>query len=203
MAYAQEMKNLVAEIKTSHQDRTGYVKDVKKDTHQLITRFQGELKEMALDLKEFLVKSEEIRKKDFDAFYKAIQDRVKAVKEDTTKLMTDIRAQIKDIKGDTADLLAQFDKEMKELAADLKEFLKKSEATRMAGFKAMMEDITDRVEEIRKGVKGILGDYKAERKEAAGYWAGLRGRGREAAEETVEAPKKKKKKKKKMRVFSL
>ncbi len=194
MAYAQELKNLVADIKTSHRDRTQYVKDVKDDTHELIARFQGELKEMARDLKDFLAKSEDTRKKDFDVFYKAIQDRVRTVKEDTAKLMKDIRARIKDIKGDTADLLAQYDKEMKELAADLKEFLIKSEAGRMADFKAMMGDITKDIGAIRKSVSDLLADYKAERKEAARYWASIKGK--KEAEEVPATPKKEEGKKK-------
>jgi len=132
------------------------------------------MKEISIYLKNFLAKSEEARIKDFDAFYKAIQDRVRVVKEDTVKLMKDIRVQIKDIKGDTADLLAQYDKEMKELAADLKEFLRKSEAGRMADFKAMMKDISADVGVIRKSVYDLLADYKGERKEAARYWAGLK-----------------------------
>jgi len=179
MAWAQEMKNLVADIKTSHRDRTQYVKGVKEDTHELIARFQGELKEMARDLKDFLAKSEDARKKDFNA------------------MMGKIRARVKDIKGDTADLLAQFDKEMKELAADLKEFLRKSEATRMADFKAMMGDISADIDAIRKAVGTILADYKAERKEAAGYWGRLKGKEAAVVEEVEEeAPKRKRGKKK-------
>jgi len=170
MAWAQEMKNLVADIKTSHQDRTQYVADVKDATHELIARFQGELKEMARDLKDFLAKSEDTRKKDFDAMIKAI------------------RARVKDIKGDTADLLVQFDKEMKELAADLKDFLQKSEATRIADFKGMMKDINADIDAIRKAVGTILVNYKAERKEAAGYWARLKAR-EEAAPAAPSAPK--------------
>ncbi len=177
MAWAQEMKNLVADIKTSHQDRTQYVKGVKEDTYELIARFQGELKEMAKDLKDFLAKSEDARKKDFDAMIKAI------------------RARVKDIKGDTADLLVQFDKEMKELAIDLKDFLKKSEANRMADFKAMMGDITKDIGAIRKSVGELLADYKGERKEAARYWAGIKGR--KEVEEVAAAPKKRGRRKKK------
>ncbi|MBU4350806.1 hypothetical protein KKD19_06390 [Patescibacteria group bacterium] len=161
MAWAQELKDLVAEIKTSHQDRTKYVNDVKKDTHQLIARFQDELKEMTKELKDFLAKSEEMRKKDFETMMKAIQTRVK------------------DIKGDTDSLLARFDKEMKELAAELKDFLAKSEEKRMTDFRALMRDTKATVEAIEKATKALLGDYKAERKEAAGYWAGLGERGKE------------------------
>ena len=173
MSWAQETKNLVAEIKTSHRDRTQYVADVKDATHELITRFQGELKEMARDLKDFLAKSEDTRKKDFDAMIKAI------------------RARVKDIKGDTAELLAQFDKEMKELAADLKDFLQKSEAGRMADFRGMMKDINADIDTIRKAVGTILADYKAERKEAAGYWGRLKGKEAVSAEKAVAKKQKK------------
>jgi len=144
MAYAQEMKNLVANIKTSHRDRIKYVNDVKKDTKDLMTQIQRELK---------------------------------------------------DIKGDTADLLAQYDKELKELAAELKDFLRKSEAARAADFKAMMPDITSRVKEIRKAVAATLGEYKVERKEAAGHWAALKKVKRMEAPVTVKAVVKTKKKK--------
>jgi len=184
--WAQEMKNLVADIKTSHRDRTKYVKDVKEGTKDLIARFRGELREMARELKDFLAKSEETRKKDFAA------------------MIANIRARVRDIKGDTADLLAQFDKEMKELAADLKEFLSKSEATRMADFRALMKDVVADIETIRKAIKDLLTGYKAERKEAAGYWGRLEGK-EEAPEEVptpapekeeAPAPKAKKKRKK-------
>jgi len=116
MAYAQELKNLVAEIKTSHRDRTAYVKDIKDTTHELIARFRKELQEMAKDLKDFLAKSEETRKKDFADFYKEIQERVKAVKEDTAKLMKDIKVDIGAIKRTVADLLADYAAERKEAA---------------------------------------------------------------------------------------
>jgi len=172
MSWAQEMKNLAAVIKTSHGDRATQIRGIRKDTRDILSdadafmkKIAQDLKAAAKDLKDFLAKSEAARKRDFDAMIKTI------------------RARVKDIKGDTADLLAQYDKEMKELASDLKEsaahlkaFLKKSEEKRMADFKGMMKDITADVETIRKAVGTLLADYKAERKEAAGYWAGLSGK---------------------------
>ena len=86
MSWAQEMKNLVAEIKTSHRERTSRINEIKKDT---------------------------------------------------------------------------------------RDFLIESEKTRMADFKPFMEAIVERVRKIRSRVKRILGEYAAERKEAAGYWASL------------------------------
>lgn len=168
MAWAREIKNLTAEIKTGHRDRTVQIGKIKKDARDILEdadvfmkRVAAELKDAAKELRDFLAKSEELRKRDFDTLYKEIQ------------------AQIKDIK------------------ADVKDFLAKSEDKRMADFKATMEDITEAVEGIQKTVKGMLNDYGAERKEAAAYWASLKKRGvatEEAEEESVPKTKGKSKK---------
>ena len=167
--YAQELKNLVAEIKTGHQDRTARIGEIKNETRDILgeaddymKKVATELKDAAKDLKDFLAKSEETRKKDF------------------TAMMGEIRARIKDIKG------------------DVKDFLAKSEEKRIANFKALMKDITGKVEEIKKSTKDLLGSYKAERKDAARYWASLRGREVPLeVEEAAEKPKAKKGRKKK------
>ena len=154
MSWAQEMKNLSAGIKTSHQDRTQFIK--------------GNVREV----KNFLTESEEKRRKDFDV------------------LLKDIQTKVKEIKGDTSNLLSRYDKEMKELASDLKEsaahlkaFLKENEEKRITDFKGLMKDITTvigdivtDVKTIRKSTSHLMANYKTERKEAAGYWAGLSGK---------------------------
>ena len=147
MAYAQELKNLVAEIKTGHKDRTARIGEIKKETRDILGEADDyikgvatELKEMAKDLKDFLVKSEDTRKKDFRAMIGGIQ------------------AKIKDIKG------------------EVKDFLAKNEEKRMADFKALMKDVTGAVDTIEKSTKDLLGSYRGERKEAARYWAGIQGK---------------------------
>jgi len=165
MAYAQELKNLVAEIKTGHIDRTTRIKEIKGETRDIlaeadayIKKVADELKDAAKDLRDFLARSEETRKKDFNA------------------MIGGIRAKIKEIKG------------------DVKDFLAKSEEKRMVDFKSLMKDVTGKVEEIKKSTKDLLGDYKAERKDAARYWASIRGK--EEAREVPAAPIKKGRKKK-------
>lgn len=162
MTWAQEMKNLVGDIKTSHRDRTTKISQIKGDTQNILKeadefmkRVNAELRDMARDLKEFLAKSEDTRKKDSKA------------------MMDEIQARIREIKQDMKDLLA------------------KSEETRIAEFKTLMGDIKEslsglrrRVGEVRRDAKGTIGRYKAERKEAAGYWGVLSGkRSAPAAEE--------------------
>jgi len=179
MAWAAEMKNLVSDIKTSTKDRLKFVKDNQQDTADLLSRFNKELKEMAQDLKLFLGKSEKDRMADFG------------------KMMKDIQERVKNIFGDTAELLGRFDKELKEMAKDLKDFLAKSEQTRMADFKITMKDIQSRINSIQKHVADLLGDYAGERKEAAANWGVLRKRERAiAGEKTEEAEKEEKKAKK-------
>ncbi|MDP2648063.1 MAG: hypothetical protein Q8P35_02380 [Candidatus Yanofskybacteria bacterium] len=179
MAWAQEMKSLVSDIKTSTKDRLQFVKDNQQDTADLLSRFDKELKEMAADLKAFLSKSEKDRMADF------------------SKMMKDIQARVKSIFGDTGELLARFDKELKEMAKDLKDFLAKSEQSRMADFKVMMKDIQSRIEGIQKHVADLLGDYAGERKEARANWGVLRKRERAITEEKAEEAEKEVKKAKK------
>jgi len=169
MAWAQEMKNLAAEIKTGRKDRTARIGEIKRETRDILGKADdymkgvaNELKEMARDLKNFLAKSEDTRKKDFDGMMKGIQ------------------AKIKEIQG------------------DVKDFLAKSEEKRMADFRAVMKDVTNRVNDIKETVKGTLGGYKAERKEAAGYWDRLKGKEAAVVEKTEEeAPKRKRGRRKK------
>ena len=168
MAWATEMKSLVRDIKTSTKDRLQFVRDSKNDTHELLAQFDKELKEMAADLKEFFSKSEKDRMADF------------------SKMMKDIQARVKSIFGDTGELLSRFDKELKEMAKDLKDFLAKSEQTRIADFKVTMKDIQSRIDSIQKHVADLLGDYAGERKEAAASWGMLRKREGAIAEEIAE-----------------
>ena len=168
MSYAQEMKNLAANFKISHKDRTAGIKEIKKATQDILAAADHymknigvELKDAAKDLKDFLAKGEETRTRDFNAMIKEIQ------------------AKIKEIKG------------------DVKSFLAKSEDQRMTNFKATKKDVTGKVEEIKKSVKGTLGNCKAERKEAAGYWASIKKRGATTVEEAEKAPVASKKKKNK------
>ena len=181
MAWATEMKSLVSDIKTSTRDRLNFVKNNQKDTHDLLSRFDKELKEMAQGLKEFLDKSEKDRMADFHKMIKDIQERVKS------------------IFGDTAELLGRFDKELKEMAKDLKDFLAKSEQTRMADFKVMIKDIQSRINDIQKHVADLLGDYAGERKEAAANWGVLRRKEKAMAEEKAEEAEKEEKKAKKQK----
>ena len=168
MAWAQEMKNLAADIKTSHKDRADRIGEIKRETRDILgaaddymKQVVAELKKTAKDLKDFLAKSEDTRKKDFDGMMKGIQ------------------AKIKEIQGDVKDFLAE------------------SEEKRMADFKDIMKDIKGDINTIKKSVadtlkstKGLIGTYSAERKEAAGYWT--RSKGKEAVAVEKAAAKKQK-----------
>lgn len=181
MAWATEIKSLVSDIKTSTKDRLQFVKDNQQDTRGLLARFNKELKEMAQDLKHFLDKSETDRMVDFH------------------KTMKDIQARVKSVFGDTGELLARFDKELKEMAKDLKDFLAKSEQTRMADFKTTMKDVQSKIDSIQKHVANLLGDYAEERKEAHANWGMLRKREKAIAEEKAEEVEKEAKKAKKQK----
>lgn len=173
MSYADEMKNLVGDIKGSHRERTAYLKDLFRETQSLLEADRRELREMARELREFLAKGENARMVDFRAMMKDIQARIAA-----------IGRRAREVRADAQGLLRQFDKEIEDMRKDVKAFLSKSETDRMADFRAMLKDIQDRVADIFRTTKGLLGEYKEERKRAAGYWAALAGK----AEAAVAAP---------------
>lgn len=198
MSYATEIKNLVSDIKTSAKDRLQFVKDNKADTHNLLSQFDKELKEMAQELKNFLDKSEKDRMEDFSEMMKDIQARVANVLEDSRKLIVGFSGESKERTADVKELLARFDKEMKEMAKDLKDLLAKSEQTRMADFRVMMKDIQLRIESIQKDTAGLLSECAEERKEARANWGMLRREEKAMEEEKIEKEESKGKKIKKM-----
>jgi len=105
MAYAQEMKNLVVEIKTGHRDRTNRIGSIKKETRDILRdaddymgRVARELKEMAATLKDSLGKGEAARIANFKT------------------MMKDIIADVGVIRRSVNDLLADYEGERKEAA---------------------------------------------------------------------------------------
>ena len=89
MAWAQDMKSLVSDIKTSAKDRLQFVKDNQKNTHDLLSMFNKELKEMAADLKDFLAKSEQNRMADFKTTMKDIRSRIENIQKHVAGLLGD------------------------------------------------------------------------------------------------------------------
>ncbi|MFH0923750.1 MAG: hypothetical protein V1825_03370 [Candidatus Falkowbacteria bacterium] len=172
MAWAQEMKNLAVEIKINHKDRRDSINEIKKESRNILgsaddymKNMGSELREMSIELKDFLSKSEEARKKNFH------------------NMIQGIKSDVKDIKG------------------GVKSFIADSKDKRIADFKATMKDVNAVVEEIRRSTKSLLGGYRIERKEAAHYWAGSKGKEiaaekEDALEETHATTKEKSKKKK-------
>ena len=122
---------------------------------------------------------------------------MKNLVEDIKASMKDRVKFVKDSKKDTHDLLSRFNKELKDMAKDLKDFLAKSEETRVADFKIVMNECKKAVEAIQKHTTNLLGDYAKERKEAHGYWEVLRKKERTIAEEKTEEAEKEEKKAKK------
>lgn len=169
MAWAQEMKNLAANIRTSHRDRAARLSEIKDETKEIrkqgqqilidadtfMKNVRAELTQAAKDLRNFLAGSEETRKENFGA------------------LMGDIRATLKDVRG-----------RVRAIRGEAKDFLSKAEEKRMADFNEMMKDIRGdlgamkrSVIELLKSTKDLIGGYAAERKDAARYWDSIRGGG--------------------------
>lgn len=101
------MKDLVEDIQSSTIDRYAFVKDMSKDVKELLSRFdreqQGirkELKELAEEVKKFLVHSEKARKEDFAEVMKDIAVRLDDIRKCQNDVRKDARELVKEYAAD-------------------------------------------------------------------------------------------------------
>lgn len=189
MPWAQELKSLVEEIQSSTADRIKYVRDLKTDMRSFLARVDRELKDMARelrdmakDLRQFLDKSEATRMEDFKATMQNVQADIKKLQKETG-----------DIQKDARSLINRFQKELKELALDTKQFLSKSEQSRLADFKGMMKQVDSDLTVLCRDTSQMLNRYEKDRHEARTHLAALR-RKRGAPHAISPAPKRRSKK---------
>lgn len=109
MSLALQMKSLVEDIRSGTAERHAFVRESRKDTETLLTRFDKEqkdialaLKEMAADLKKFLTESESSRKEDFGIVMKNIRKDLGDIKARQNEVRKDARALVKEYATDSA-----------------------------------------------------------------------------------------------------
>lgn len=109
MSLASSMKSFVEDIKSSNLERHSFVKENRKDTEALLTRFDkeqkaigAELKEMAADLRKFLAESESSRKEDFGIVMKSIKKDLGDIKDRQAEVRKEARALVKEYATDLA-----------------------------------------------------------------------------------------------------
>lgn len=144
--YDEEMKALARELKDfltkSEAERLAdfpkmmdpiraRIKDICKEVADLRARFAREHKEMAADLKDFLAKSETARLGEFKPFMADITTRVRAIRDDTKKLMGRLAKEHGELSKEVEDLLTRFGQEDTERAKEVK--------TELAGHRREME----------------------------------------------------------------
>jgi uncharacterized protein YoxC len=199
MAWAKEMGGLVRDLRVSHRDRTHFVNDSRKYTHELLADFRGALKDisaankvMSEDLREFLSKSESLRNADFKTMMEDIHGRITKIRSRVKEVLADGRS----MQEDARKFMVRVGKEIEELQGKVKVFLSGSESARKADFKSTMKGISDRIDSIRVEVEAVrktaretVSGFRIERKEASAHWASLpeRETSTEALEKAAEA----------------
>lgn len=102
MSVAEGMKDAVAGIRTAGKERHSFVADVRRDTKELLHRFDRELTEMAADLRKFLATSERTRMEDFRAIMRGIEQRLQALRKETGTVLAEGRSWVKECHADQA-----------------------------------------------------------------------------------------------------
>lgn len=82
-------KDRMSDFHKMMEDIQAQVNNIFGDTHELIARFDKELKETIKDLKDLLAKSEQTRMADFKIMIKDIQSRIEGIQKHVTDLLGD------------------------------------------------------------------------------------------------------------------
>jgi len=171
MGLADDMKILSEDIVASYGLRVKTIRELEKDTHDMLKGFQSEHKKMATDLKKTLAEGE--------------ADRLK----ETGNMMNQIRGEQKDRNKAVADLLEKFAKDHEDMAAELRETLAEGEADRLKETGNMMNQIRGEQKDRNKAVADLLEEHKTEREKMSASWQALNAAmaKRRSGKPTVEA----------------
>ena len=141
MGIADEMKILTEDIVASYGLREKTIRDIEKDTHDMLKGFQSEHKKMAADLRKTLTEGE--------------ADRIK----ETGSMMNQIRGEQKDRNKAVAELLDKFAKDHEAMATELRKTLTEGEADRIKETGSMMNQFQaedkDRIAEGKDRNKAV------------------------------------------------
>jgi len=88
MGMADDMRNLAQEIHASYDARVAWVATLRRETAEMLRGFQRDHREMATALRRSLAEAESQRKGDFKAMFGGIQQRVVALRRETSELLT-------------------------------------------------------------------------------------------------------------------
>lgn len=104
MGMADEMRNLAQEIRASYDARKAWIANLKEETAEMLEGFQRDHRETATALKRLLAKAQRLlaeaesrRKGDFRARFGAIQQRVAALRRETSDLLAGFRCEMQEL----------------------------------------------------------------------------------------------------------
>lgn len=165
-----ETNEMVEEIIKAYAARLEVVKGIVNNTHGLLAEFRIKRETISSQLREFLAKSESLRKKDFDGMMK--------------KILTMQRQREDNVKG----VLQVFQQEEEAIVERLRNLAGKGDAVRIKDFKRMLAKIKDEQQKREKDMSGyvtvqvgtmqhevgeLLEEFKKERGKMAAEWARL------------------------------
>jgi len=175
MANADDFKGLSGDMANAYNDRVKRIKDIKKDTKNLLGTCKEEDKTRATEVSKL--------KADADKLVKDINGDNKKLKADTQALIKKLTKESEERADESAKFIGECEKEDKgrakevsklkadadKLVKDISGDNKKLKAATQTLIKELTKESGDRAADVAK----LLGEYKKERVAAATAWKGL------------------------------
>ena len=173
MGIADDMKILTEDIVASYGLRVKTIRELEKDTHDMLKGFQSEHRELEKDTNDML--------KGFQSEHKKMADELrKTLAEENSGLMNQFQAEDKDRIAEredrnkvVAELLDKFAKDHEAMADELRKTLAEENSGLMNQFQAEGKDRISEREDRNKVVLDLLQGFKTEREKMAASWQAL------------------------------
>lgn len=96
MGMADDLRNLGQEMAASYDARVAGIATLRRETAEMLKGFQRDHREMATALRRSLAEAESQRRRDFKPMFRAIQQRVAALRRETSDLLAGFRQEIQE-----------------------------------------------------------------------------------------------------------
>lgn len=168
-----EMKRLTEDIVALHDARVNFVETMIKDTAEMLGTFRSDHNQMSKELRAKLETEYADLLAAVDNFMKETHANNQQLREETLNMLADNEATRQadakvqkenliqfsnDLVKNTANMLMEFGNAHAEMAEELRSFLNASESTRKEDFDAMMNDIQNRIAELKSYTEELLRD---------------------------------------------
>ena len=156
MSAQSDMKGLAVSIIDSYEIRVSTVTMLMTQANNLLKSFQIEMKEMIIQLRDNLAKSESLRKKDFDIMIRALVDRMREIEQEAEDRFNQFQQEESDMIGRFRRLVSGESPAVTEDMETLREDVLTRQKERERRIVNGLKQFQIAQEELRSGLRTLL-----------------------------------------------